>query len=1220
MNSKKKYLCFLLLFLAAGAFASGIPLGTGEEVFKSRNCPDGIAVSTLASSREIRIEGVHPDNLSDLFASPQDYRIVSEETAPGAGKLRKRTVSFRRDQIFDIKGIENPGKESVILKDLVRINLFKGLEINAVLSRVDQTDYSFTWVGNVEGRADRGTVSFTWADGVLLGRVNIYKEGIFTISPKGPDLFEIEEMDTSGIKFAPPVFPEQKQLRDSSPDSGVSYSSNGVIEIMVLWTLDAAAGAAAKGTTIQAEIAQAVSLINTTYANSNVGQRVSLVASAGTNYTSSDDSLTDLTRLQSPDDGYMDEIHLLRQISEADCVSLITNGFDGSIIGQGYALEFYSSSYFRNYAFSVVDRHYFYYQTLTHELGHNMGAGHELDNPSSPGPQYFDYSSAYYIDGDWHTMMSYQHSGSQKIEYFSNPSISYEGTPTGLPGDNGNNNALTLDNTMTLVDSFGEDLDPDLTSCYQSEQFYFSPHSVDSGDELEISIRVCNYGNSPASGFHVDFYASVNNSITDNDYFLGQVNASGIQAYSSASVIWDGDFPQVIPTGEYYIGWIIDPEDELPESNENNNIGYFPSPRLSVTQLLDCEYSISPNGRTYSASGGSSSINVTTQSGCPWNAVSQAEWISVDYGASGTGNGSIIYSVIPNVSYFQRTGKIQIEDQFFTVIQDGAVPVCTVTLLPENRTHSSDGGSGTISVSSPPGCAWSAVSQAEWISISSGQSGTGDGIIQYSVAKNETEDERSGQIWVDNASFSVNQESSFTSLEKQDRLVFPANFRQFSTLLGNTFVGATALNLNQEEKPVIFAGLDSAGNEIEINSVLPSLEPRGQLAKLTSELISPAPELSTIIGEGDGEEMPIRGIFVLGDNLTKRLDGIGHRWIPSTELYLLQGEKKPGQITTVYLYNTSEISVSEIVLEWIDKEGSIIDSSTRSIQPEGTLFHPLTDLFNFNPDFQEGYLKVTSSTEICGFTLSGTEQSFVAFPALAPKESTALYAPHFLLLPDGTGTEIELINVGLVPVSVVFQSFQDAGTEYETQGIELDPGAMLKGNITEFLPLDPASLSAGQILTGELKISISTTGEYESFESPKVIGGVVLSGSSRNSAGLPLERTGWKKIIFPHVAQSLNMRIFTGLVVWNINNQAAEVTVRAWNRAGELSAEKEFSLDPNQRRIGLLHESFYFGPEFSQVGGHLEISSDQPVIAYCLFGDYELEYLSTIGGQELAGD
>ena len=1213
-----KNLVFLLMLSVSGAAASGSPLGTGEELVKSRNCPEGIAISRLGSSREIKIEEVSPGKLSGLFtAVPGDTAYISD-AEPKTEKLRKRVASIRQDQIFTIDDAEFSGKKAVHLKDMVRINLFHGLEINAVLSRVDQTEFSFTWVGNVEGRPDRGTASFTFADGIMLGRVNIYGEGIFSISPQGPDLSEIEEMDPSTAKFAPPVFPRKEMLRDSDPGPDVSYSSNGIIEIMIVWTLDAEAGASAKGTSIQAEIAQGVSLINTTYANSNVTQRVNLVASVGTNYTSSEDSLTDLTRLQDPEDGYMDEIHLLRQTSHADCVSLITNGFEGSIIGQGYALESGNSSFFKNYAFSVVDRHYFYYQTLTHELGHNMGAGHELDNYSSPGPQYYSYSSAYYKDADWHTMMSYSHNGSSKIEYFSNPDIYYQGNPLGIPGDEGNDNARTLDNTMALVDSFGEELNPDLSSCYQPSQFYFDPHSVYSGEELDISIPVCNYGDGPASGFSVDFYASENTNITDFDYFIGRVTSSGIQAYSSSQVSWTGLVPQDLPSGDYYLGWIIDADNEVPESNENNNNNYFASSLLTVNHLIECEYAISPYSRIYSASGGSSSINVTTQSGCPWTAVSQNTWITVRAdSASGTGNGSVIYAVSPNSSYFQRTGKIRIEDEFFTVIQDGATPVCTVSLLPESRTHSAEGGNGAISVSTPSGCSWTATSPEEWITIFAGQSGTGDGVIQYSVEENINEDKRTGQILVEEASFSVIQESRYTSLELQDKIVFPADFRRFGALMGNTFVGATALNLGQDEKPFLVAGWDSDGNPVELNSSLPDLAPRGQLAKLTSELLDLSPSLTTITGEGDGTQQPVRGIFVLGDDQTKRLDGIGHRWMPSTELYLLQGEKSPDQTTTVYLYNPSSTSASELVLEWKDSEGAIIDTSTRDIPAGGTLFQTLTDLFSFNPDFQEGYLKITSSNEICGFTLSGTAQSFTAFPAQVPTESNALYAPHFILLPDGSGTEVQLINVGLVPVSITFKSFEDVGIEYETPGLELMPGAMLKGNITEFLPLDASSLAEGQILTGRIKISISTFGEHEGFEAPRVIGGVILSGSARNSAGLPLEKTGLKKIIFPHVAQSLDMRIFTGLVVWNINNQEAEVTVQAWDRDGEISATKNFSLAANQRRIGLLYESYYFGPEFSQVGGHLEISSDQPVIAVCLYGDYEMEYLATIGGQVL---
>ncbi|MFX1296609.1 MAG: CARDB domain-containing protein [Promethearchaeota archaeon] len=38
---------------------------------------------------------------------------------------------------------------------------------------------------------------------------------------------------------------------------------------------------------------------------------------------------------------------------------------------------------------------------------------------------------------------------------------------------------------------------------------------------------------------------------------------------------WTGAFPSTIPNGTYYVGWIIDGEDYLIESNESNNIDYL---------------------------------------------------------------------------------------------------------------------------------------------------------------------------------------------------------------------------------------------------------------------------------------------------------------------------------------------------------------------------------------------------------------------------------------------------------------------------------------------------------------------------------------------------------------------------------------------------------------------------------------------------------------------
>jgi YD repeat-containing protein len=62
---------------------------------------------------------------------------------------------------------------------------------------------------------------------------------------------------------------------------------------------------------------------------------------------------------------------------------------------------------------------------------------------------------------------------------------------------------------------------------------------------------------------------------------------------------------------------------------------------------------------------------VTAGAGCAWTAVSNAGWITVTSGASGTGNGTVGYSVAANGGSDQRQGTVTIAGQTFTVTQAG---------------------------------------------------------------------------------------------------------------------------------------------------------------------------------------------------------------------------------------------------------------------------------------------------------------------------------------------------------------------------------------------------------------------------------------------------------------------------------------------------------------------------------------------------------------------
>ena len=62
----------------------------------------------------------------------------------------------------------------------------------------------------------------------------------------------------------------------------------------------------------EALVIQAVAEANQAYANSGITARLNLVQAVLTNYVESGNMNTDLSRLRATNDGYMDELHSLR--------------------------------------------------------------------------------------------------------------------------------------------------------------------------------------------------------------------------------------------------------------------------------------------------------------------------------------------------------------------------------------------------------------------------------------------------------------------------------------------------------------------------------------------------------------------------------------------------------------------------------------------------------------------------------------------------------------------------------------------------------------------------------------------------------------------------------------------------------------------------------------------------------------------------------------------
>jgi hypothetical protein len=110
----------------------------------------------------------------------------------------------------------------------------------------------------------------------------------------------------------------------------------------------------------------------------------------------------------------------------------------------------------------------------------------------------------------------------------------------------------------------------------------FSPTTIQEGQNLLIKTDIRNGGAASSGSFVVKFYASTNTSISSSsDHYIGQKSMSSISAGNWANCDWSGTFPSM-PAGVYYVGWIIDADNDVVESNENNNTTYKQGYRLTV--------------------------------------------------------------------------------------------------------------------------------------------------------------------------------------------------------------------------------------------------------------------------------------------------------------------------------------------------------------------------------------------------------------------------------------------------------------------------------------------------------------------------------------------------------------------------------------------------------------------------------------------------------------
>jgi hypothetical protein len=187
---------------------------------------------------------------------------------------------------------------------------------------------------------------------------------------------------------------------------------------------------------------------NIVFQNSRVNARVHLAQATEINYVESGSVSNDLARLTNPGNGILAQGHRLRDQVNADLVCMITEtGSDWWFYGlQGPSAE---------NAFSIIRRPYLtgsYYFPVT--LSFNFGCQLERSSADSIGAFPYAYGYSFWGNGTFYSTVE-AFSG-QRIPYFSNPDILFQGVPIGVPAGlvNAANNALVINQTAPIVAAF----------------------------------------------------------------------------------------------------------------------------------------------------------------------------------------------------------------------------------------------------------------------------------------------------------------------------------------------------------------------------------------------------------------------------------------------------------------------------------------------------------------------------------------------------------------------------------------------------------------------------------------------------------------------------------------------------------------------------------------------------------------------------------------------
>ena len=409
---------------------------------------------------------------------------------------------------------------------------------------------------------------------------------------------------------------------------------------------------------------------------------------------------------------------------------------------------------------------------------------------------------------------------------------------------------------------------------------------------------------------------------------------------------------------------------------------------LNVNQAApSCYYTLDSTATTLPVSGGTGSIAVTASSpSCAWTAkVSDSSEVSITSGATGTGNGTIKYSVPANTEG-PKTPTITIGDAtgyaVFTITQTSAF-ACSFTVSPTPVAVSSQGASNYFLVTSSFSfCKWTAVSSdPTTLSINGASTGTGTSAVYYSVAQNTSTSPRTLTIVAGCETFTVNQSGTASSnpapvITSISPTSVTAGSPQFTlTVNGTGFLATSSVNFNGKAESTTYV------SGTQLTAVIPAAD-IATAATVPVTVTNPTPGGGT--SAGVNFTISPAGSTAPGVSLT-----------PSTLAFSAQtGTTSAPQTATLKNTGNATLTISSV---------SVGGANPSDFAQTNTCGSSL------------------AAGASCSISISFTPASAASFSAMLSVADNATGSPHTIAL-TGTGTSAAAPAVSLTPSALTFSA------------------------------------------------------------------------------------------------------------------------------------------------------------------------------------------------------